>query len=145
MLSSVIRYSSGMSDAGPNDMQIIWFNAIGTTEESLSEGRLIWAAMRVFSRGELSLRSADPRDDPNVEFRMLTDDRDRVRMRDVVRRLLAITRHRAVVSISDSVLAGTAPIDTLDGVTFDEVVEVARGISEELAVACVGPHAAADF
>jgi predicted Zn-dependent peptidase len=36
-------------------------------------------------------------------------------------------------------------IDAVDSVTFDEVCEVARGISEELAVACVGPHAAADF
>ena len=38
-----------------------------------------------------------------------------------------------------------AAIAAIDGVTFDEVATVARGISEELAVACVGPHAAADF
>jgi predicted Zn-dependent peptidase len=36
-------------------------------------------------------------------------------------------------------------IDAVDNVTFDEVVAVASGISEDLAVACVGPHAAADF
>jgi predicted Zn-dependent peptidase len=36
-------------------------------------------------------------------------------------------------------------IDAIDHVTFDEVATVARGISENLAVACVGPHAAADF
>ena len=38
-----------------------------------------------------------------------------------------------------------AAIAAIDSVTFDEVATVARGISEELAVACVGPHAAADF
>ena len=38
-----------------------------------------------------------------------------------------------------------AAIDAVDQVTFDDVAAVARGISEELAVACVGPHAAADF
>jgi predicted Zn-dependent peptidase len=38
-----------------------------------------------------------------------------------------------------------AAIDAVDHVTFDEVATVARGISENLAVACVGPHAAADF
>jgi predicted Zn-dependent peptidase len=38
-----------------------------------------------------------------------------------------------------------AAIAALDSVTFDEVVDVARGISERLAVACVGPHSAADF
>jgi hypothetical protein len=39
VLNSVIRYLSEMCDAGPNDMQILWFTAIGTTEESLSGGR----------------------------------------------------------------------------------------------------------
>ena len=29
--------------------------------------------------------------------------------------------------------------------TYDEVMEVARGISESLSVACVGPHAQAEF
>jgi predicted Zn-dependent peptidase len=36
-------------------------------------------------------------------------------------------------------------IARLDEVTFDEVREVAAGIGEELAVACVGPHTAQDF
>ncbi len=36
-------------------------------------------------------------------------------------------------------------IAALDAVTVDEVREVAAGISEELAVACVGPHTAEEF
>ena len=36
-------------------------------------------------------------------------------------------------------------IAALDAVTFDEVAEVARGVADELAVACVGPHTAEDF
>jgi predicted Zn-dependent peptidase len=36
-------------------------------------------------------------------------------------------------------------ITDLDAVTFDEVAEVARGVSESLSVACVGPHTADDF
>jgi predicted Zn-dependent peptidase len=36
-------------------------------------------------------------------------------------------------------------IAALDDVTFDEVREVAAGISESLAVACVGPHDAEEF
>ena len=31
-------------------------------------------------------------------------------------------------------------IELLDAVTFDEVREVAAGVPDELAVACVGPH-----
>jgi len=37
-------------------------------------------------------------------------------------------------------------ITTLDAVTFDDVVEIARRVDpDELAVACVGPHGADDF
>jgi predicted Zn-dependent peptidase len=38
-----------------------------------------------------------------------------------------------------------AAIAALDAVTFDEVREVAAGVADKLAVACVGPHAAAEF
>jgi hypothetical protein len=33
----------------------------------------------------------------------------------------------------------------LDEVTFAQVAEVARGISEEASVACVGPHEVGEF
>jgi predicted Zn-dependent peptidase len=36
-------------------------------------------------------------------------------------------------------------IRLLDEVTFEEVVEAAAAISDELAVACVGPHTVEDF
>jgi len=38
-----------------------------------------------------------------------------------------------------------AAIAALDAVTFKEVREVAAGVAEKLAVACVGPHAAEEF
>jgi predicted Zn-dependent peptidase len=38
-----------------------------------------------------------------------------------------------------------AAIAALDAVTFDEVVEVASNVADNLAVACVGPHEAGDF
>jgi predicted Zn-dependent peptidase len=36
-------------------------------------------------------------------------------------------------------------IELLDRVTFDEVSEVARGIQDQLSIACVGPHTVAEF
>ena len=58
----------------------------------------------------------------------------------------AVARHAAQQTIvHDGEIDPDAAIAAVDGVTFDDVVEVARGISEQLAVACVGPHAAADF
>jgi predicted Zn-dependent peptidase len=38
-----------------------------------------------------------------------------------------------------------AAIARLDDVTLDQVREVAAGVSENLAVACVGPHSTEDF
>ena len=88
----MLRYTSGLADAGPNDMQMIWFGAVGPTDDALAGGRLMGAVMRVFSRGEVRLRSDDPLVDPVVEFRMLSDDRDRIRLRDCVRRMIDVVR-----------------------------------------------------
>ncbi len=53
----------------------------------------------------------------------------------------AVARHAA----QQTILYGQDPdpdttIALLDGVTFDQVVEMAKRIPEELSVACVGPH-----
>ena len=62
----------------------------------------------------MQLRSPDPRLDPVVEFRLLSDDRDRTRLRDCVRRMIDVVRHPAVAAISDHVLALTTPVDELE-------------------------------
>jgi predicted Zn-dependent peptidase len=38
-----------------------------------------------------------------------------------------------------------AAIAALDAVTYDQVMDVARGVADNLAVACVGPHTAEEF
>jgi Choline dehydrogenase and related flavoproteins len=114
VFSSMLRYTSGLADAGSNDMQMIWFGAAGPDAGSLTGGRLIGAVMRVFSHGQVRLRSENPRVDPIVDFNMLSDDRDRIRLRDCVRRMIDVVDHRAVASINDGVLALTTPIADLD-------------------------------
>jgi predicted Zn-dependent peptidase len=58
----------------------------------------------------------------------------------------AVARHAASTSIvfSEQIDPDSA-IAALDEVSFDEVHTVAEGIADELAIACVGPHEAADF
>jgi choline dehydrogenase-like flavoprotein len=114
LFTSVLRYASGLAAAGPNDMQIAWFGGVGTSAEVPSGGRLFGAVMRVFSEGEVRLRSADPFVDPLVEFRFLSDARDRIRLHDCVRRMIAVVRHPAVAAISEGVLALETPVDALD-------------------------------
>jgi choline dehydrogenase-like flavoprotein len=114
VFSSLLRYSSGSADAGANDLQIVWFDAIGPDETWLAGGRIIGALMRVFSSGVVRLRSSNPRVDPIVEFGMLADPRDRDRMRGTVRRMIELVRHPMVASITTGVTAFTTPIDELE-------------------------------
>ena len=60
VMSSVLRYTSGLADGGVNDMQLVWFDAVGPDDDGLVGARLFAAVMRVFSHGEVSLRSPDP-------------------------------------------------------------------------------------
>jgi len=113
VFGSLLRYSSGMFDAGPNDMQMLWFDAVGPDVDGLSGGRLIGAVMRVFSSGEVRLRSSDATVDPVVEFRLLSDDRDRARLVDCVHRMIDVVTAEPVARIAASVTALDTPIGDL--------------------------------
>ncbi|HUA11135.1 MAG TPA: pitrilysin family protein [Solirubrobacteraceae bacterium] len=67
-------------------------------------------------------------------------------------RVLAFENSRAVASnaarqriVHGASIDPDVAISELDEVTFEQVRDVAAGVSEELAVACVGPHDSADF
>ena len=114
VVGSLLRYTSGLHDAGPNDMQVHWFDVVGATEEGLAGARLRAAVMRVFSHGEVRLRSQDPFDDPIIDFRLLSDERDLVRLRDGVRRMIEIVNHPDLQAIAEKVTAQGATIEQLD-------------------------------
>jgi 5-(hydroxymethyl)furfural/furfural oxidase len=95
-------------------MQIVWFNGVGASEEACAGARVIGAVMRVFSTGQVRLQSQDPNDDPIVEFGMLSDERDLVRLRDCTRRIIDILRHPAITEISDNIVALNISIDDLE-------------------------------
>ena len=120
VVTSVLRYSSGLAGAGDADMQVLWFSAVGPRDEDRAGARIVAAAMRCFSRGRVRLRTDDPRDDPAVEFQMLSDERDLVRLRDATRRVLAIVRQPAVEAVAEEVLAGTEPLEAL---STDEAID----------------------
>ena len=114
LFTSALRYTSELAGAGPNDMQIVWFSGVGPTDDTIAGGRMFGAVMCVFSHGEVRLRSSDPNADPIVEFNMLSDERDLVRLRDCMHRMIDIVRGPALTSIVDGVVALTTPIDELD-------------------------------
>jgi predicted Zn-dependent peptidase len=58
----------------------------------------------------------------------------------------AVARHAAYQAIVyGEEIDPDRAIAALDAVTYDQVVEVARGVADRLALACVGPHDANEF
>lgn len=118
---------SGLGGAGENDMIMIAGNLAGAllsqTGPDTSRGRLAVSVYQSFSRGHVRITSADPAVDPAVEERMLTDERDLVRMRDGVRRLRAICLHAGVQAVAERVeygVSGRSMDDELDDAALDE-------------------------
>lgn len=105
-----LRFSSGMPGSGRADMQMLVLKMPGSQPPLI--GRIQVAVMQPFSRGRVTLSSADPMDEPVIEFNMLSDERDTVRLADGMRRLLEICRQPAIARISETIVldsAGTTP------------------------------------
>jgi 5-(hydroxymethyl)furfural/furfural oxidase len=124
-----VRYSSRLVGAGRNDMQIVAFQPFGVDEDAYVRGRLIVSAVQTFSRGRVWITTPEPQTDPAVDFRLLTDERDLVRMRDGVRRLFALARHPAIATITAGVQIDAA------GHSLDDVWDE-RQIDEWLQASC---------
>jgi choline dehydrogenase len=103
--NACLRYSSGIENAGPNDMMMVAMNRFGDSlgQHLAADGPVfgligVWVN-QCFSRGTVRLASADPFDQPLVEENMLCHSSDVIRMRDGVRRLMAMRRHPAIAAI----------------------------------------------
>ena len=102
-----LRYSSGLGGAGENDMIVIAGNLVSLGGGDTSRGRLVVSIYQAFSQGEVRIVTTDPRIDPRIDERMLSDERDLVRMQDGVRRLRALARHDGVRAIATRVEYGS--------------------------------------
>ncbi|GAA4857181.1 GMC family oxidoreductase [Saccharopolyspora cebuensis] len=103
-----VRWSSG---AAPGDLMFVACNqnvlALSRADGRDGAGALLVWGNQVHSRGEVLLDSADPLAQPVLEQRMLSDPRDRQRLRTGVRALLDLARGDRVRDLTDG--------------TFDEV------------------------
>jgi choline dehydrogenase len=81
-------------------MQIVPAQPGGVDEDAYLHGGIAVSAVQSFSRGRVFLTTPNPETDPAVDFRLLTDERDLVRMRDGVRRLFELVRHPAIATIT---------------------------------------------
>ena len=119
-----LRYSSGLGGAGENDMIMIAGNlagaALSKTGPDASRGRIAVSIYQAFSQGHVRITTTDPAIDPAIEERMLSDERDLVRLRDGVRRLREICREAGVTGIAHRAEYG------LTGRSMDEALSDAE-------------------
>jgi 5-(hydroxymethyl)furfural/furfural oxidase len=119
--SSILAYNCGLrtrSDSAESNDDLSMFAAnYGAT---LDEGAIGVALMQPLSRGRLHVRSVDSRVQPWLEFRMLSQERDRAAMRNAVRLAFGLARHPALSNVcskvsapglTDSILADNHALD----------------------------------
>src|SRR5690606_13116920 len=96
-----LRYSSGIGELPPGDMFVsvvsksAWHD-VGKRIASM----LIWVNRTCSERGEVKLLSRDPRDEPLVEFNLLSDRRDLERLMDGFKRMGQAYAHPEVQKIT---------------------------------------------
>jgi len=98
-----------MAGAGDNDMQLAWFSQFGTGADGTASGLLMPVVARVFSRGWVRIQSSDPCVDPLVEFNMLSDERDLIRLRDGVRLASMVLQQPPLRDLVTGTTAGPSP------------------------------------
>ncbi|MFD8569153.1 GMC family oxidoreductase [Streptomyces sp. NPDC059639] len=102
-----VRWTSG-DDAPVDDLMFVSLNqnvlAMATASTTTASGAFgVWLN-RNHSRGELTLASTDPSDQPLVRQRMLSDERDLRRMRHGIRALVDLARRPETAAITEGSL-----------------------------------------
>jgi 5-(hydroxymethyl)furfural/furfural oxidase len=130
-----VTYTSGLGGGGFRDMILFGFNhrILGEAGLPAAQGAIGGAVFNAFSRGSVSLATADPDIDPVVEENMLDDPRDMLRARDVTRRLAVLAAHPAMMAIADSITfaetgltmdqAAALPADALDALLLEQAAD----------------------
>lgn len=127
-----VRYSSGIEGTGINDMMPLPLNLLGGDEAARSLGVIWVGVVEAYSRGWLSLPSADPEIDPTIDFQLLSDRRDLVRLRDGARRVFALAQHPAISTIAEEILVGgTSNLAGAEGSAKERAVQGTEDLRDE--------------
>ncbi|MYE59969.1 MAG: glucose dehydrogenase, partial [Alphaproteobacteria bacterium] len=94
------RYSSGLHDAPQGDMFIVQVSKSGWHAVGERLGSLLVFVNKSYSTGEVRLASKDWREEPEVEFNLLSDERDLDRLKDAFLRASTINLHPAVARVA---------------------------------------------
>ena len=105
--NTCVTYSSGLAGGGFRDMILIGYNhRTHTGAEPAAAGAIAASVFEAFSRGSLRLAAADPHAQPEVDENMLSDERDRVRLRDGIARIARLAADPALVALCTAMRVG---------------------------------------
>jgi 5-(hydroxymethyl)furfural/furfural oxidase len=82
---AIWRFSSGLPGTPPGDMHAAILSRSGWHSVGRRMGSLFFWVNKSYSRGFLKLASSDPLAEPDVDFRMLSDERDLDRLKLALR------------------------------------------------------------
>jgi len=103
-----LRYSSGIGGAPPGDMLMICLDKSAWHAVGEQIGSILLAVYRTYSEtGQVRLASADWRQEPVVEFNLLSDRRDLERLMDAFRRAGHMYMHAALASVTSDPFPAT--------------------------------------
>ncbi|HEY4298844.1 MAG TPA: GMC family oxidoreductase N-terminal domain-containing protein [Paraburkholderia sp.] len=82
---AIVRFSSGLPGTVPGDMHGAILSRSGWHSVGYRLGTMFFWVNKSYSRGQVTLKSANPFDEPEVDFAMLSDPRDLERLKLALR------------------------------------------------------------
>ncbi len=142
-IQACLRFSSQLGDCPQGDMHMAivaksaWHH-VGQRLATL----FVWVN-KPYSRGQVSLRSHDPSAEPDVDFRLLSDERDRQRLADGIRlaakvfadsSMRAVTGHAFPAAFSDRVrkISTPSPMNAFQTALFGIMLDLAGPLRNRL-------------
>lgn len=100
------RFSSGLDGCPPGDMHMNFVTRAAWHAVGRQLGSVFFWVNKSYSRGQLLLDPASPDGPPRIDFRMLSDRRDLVRLADAFERAVSLALDPTVESVVSGVYAG---------------------------------------
>ena len=102
-IQASLRYSSEIGGAPPGDMVVVVAVKSGWHAVGKQIGSMIIAVNRTYSEtGQVKLASSDWREEPTVEFNLLSDERDLQRLMQGFRKMAKMHLHPALQAAAES-------------------------------------------
>ena len=103
--NAALRHSSGLEGCPPHDLYTGIANKVSWHPLGLRTGAVIVSVVKPFSRGSVTLKSADPAENPRVAFHVMEDERDLARMKAGLRLFHDVLRGPAVRRVTTELFA----------------------------------------